>query len=151
MKITENPLVMLIEECIRLRDSAQDVLSPSLGGQSLTRIEGLVLVAVSEMNYPLTAPQVGRILGYTRQVVKRAVDRLVDLGFLERVENPDHKTAMLLKITDQGSKYKEKIGSIMVDVVDTLLSDADIELCRKMAGDLKRIRTLVEGYKPTPR
>ena len=142
---------MLIEESILLRDSAQEILSQNFAGQELSRIEGLVLTAIAENDRAMTAPQVGRILGHSRQVMKRAVDSLVEQQLVEKHENPDHKTAMLLTLTPRGKEYTENTGKILVDVVSSLLTDADIELCQKMGRELKRLRGLIEDYSVTER
>ena len=145
MKVTENPLVMLIEECIRLRDTAQEIFSPE-GEYSLTHAEELVMLSISEQESPVTVPKIGRHLGYSRQVAKRAVDRLVELGLVEKLPNPDHKTAMLVRATRKGIAYEAKAGEVMLGVLKNLLSDSDLKKCLRLRSDLKKLRALLEQY-----
>ena len=146
MKIKENPLVMVIEESILLRDSAQSILSEALGGDSLSRLERLVLISLTEAGMPLTAAQIGRNLGHTRQVIQRAANRLVELDLVQRRPNPDHKTAFLMEPTKKGLKFEQQMGNALVGIVDTLLTEKDIEMCRRLYRDLKKLRDKIEHY-----
>ena len=146
MNVTENPLVMLIEEAIRLRDSAQEILSVALEGPSLSRLEGLILLAITESDQPQTAPQVGRVLGHSRQVVQRAANHLVELGLLQKLPNPDHKTAHLLEVTDAGKQHHASTGNGMLTLVSTLFSEQEQQKCLRLSRDLRHIRNIIESY-----
>lgn len=148
MSIIQNPLVMLIEECIHLRDTAQSNLSVVAGSEPLSRLERLVLISSTEAENPLTFSQIGRNLGHSRQVVQRAGNRLVDIGYLEKLPNPDHKTAALIQPTALGREFERQLAAVFDDVVGTLLSDSDLKTCRKMASDLKKLRAKIETYEP---
>ena len=146
MQIKQNPLVMVIEESILLRDSAQSILSEALGGDLLSRLERLVLISLTEAGTPLTAAQIGRNLGHTRQVIQRAANRLVELDLVQRLPNSDHKTALLLEPTKNGLKFEQQMGSALIGIVDTLLTEKDIEMCRRLCRDLKKLRHKIEHY-----
>jgi len=60
--------------------------------------------------------------------------------------NPDHKTSPLLEPTAKGMKFEEQLGATLVDIVDSLLTDEDIEMCRRMSRDLSELRQLIENY-----
>ncbi len=146
MSVKENPLVMLLDESIRLRDSAQCILSEALGGKVLTRLERLALISITEAGHPLTISQLGRNLGHSRQVMQRAVNQLIDLGFLKKMENPDHKTAALLEPTAKGLKFEREMGEKLVHIVNGLLSEADLKMCRNVYRDLRKLRAVIEAY-----
>ena len=145
MSVKENPLVMLLDESIRLRDSAQNILSEALGGKVLTRLERLALISITEAGHPLTISQLGRNLGHSRQVMQRAVNRLIDLEFLKKLENPDHKTAALLEPTAKGLKFEKEMGEKLIRIVSGLLSDGDLKTCRNVYRDLRKLRAVIEG------
>ncbi len=147
MSIKNNPLILLVEECINFRESAQEVLSVALGGETLSRLEGLVLLSVTESERPLTVPQVGRSLGHSRQVVQRAANHLVELGLVEKLPNPDHKTAALLKATERGEKFETTLGRALLDLVGSYLGEADLQTCERAFRDLRRLRGLLEDYR----
>ncbi len=146
MTLKTNPLVAMIEESILLKDNAQRILSRELSGPSLTRLEGLVLVSVVGADQPQTVPQIGRALSSSRQVIHRAANRLEELGFIRKLNNPDHKTAPLLEPTPEGIKYEKQLGSAFDKIVDGIISEADLKKCERMTKDLKRLRELLEEY-----
>lgn len=149
MSVKGNPLVMLIEESIHLRNSAQEIFSKALGGPNLSRLEGLILLSIIEAGQPLTAPQVGRNLGHTRQVVQRAANRLVDLGLLQKLPNPDHKTAALFDATPEGRARQADTGEAMIALVNEVLTDSDMKACERMCRDIRRIRARIESLAPS--
>lgn len=54
------------------------------------------------LHEPLPVAGVARAMGITRQSVQRIADLLVDKGLAEYRENPAHKRAKLVAITDAG-------------------------------------------------
>ncbi|MFV8818018.1 MarR family winged helix-turn-helix transcriptional regulator [Haliea sp. E17] len=146
MTLKTNPLVAMIEESILLKDSAQRILSRELSGPSLTRLEGLVLVSIVGADHPQTAPQIGRTLGNSRQVIGRAAKRLEELGFVRKLHNPDHKTAPLLEPTKEGIKYEKKLSSTFDEIVDGIVSGRDLKKCEQITNDIRRLRALLEAY-----
>lgn len=84
-------------------------------GDRLTRDLGLssarwqVLGALAEG--PLTAAQVARNMGLTRQSVQRIVDVLQEEGVVGFEENPNHLRARLIRMTDAGErKYAQAMA-----------------------------------------
>lgn len=146
MPIKENPLVALIEESIRLKDSAQFILTEAVGGTTLTRLERLVLIMITESDDPMTASQISRHLGHPRQVVQRAVNRLLELKLIRKLPNPDHKTSPLLEATTQGVDFENQLGERLINIVDSLLSEKDIKMCQRISKDIKKLRALLESY-----
>lgn len=146
MKLTENPLVALIEESIRLKDSAQDILSDAVGSATLTRMERLILIMITESDAAMTASQISRHLGHSRQVVNRAANQLLELKLIRKLPNPDHKTAPLMVATSKGIEYENQLGEKMVNIVDSLLSESEKKMCLRIAKDLNKLRTRLENY-----
>ncbi len=58
----------------------------------------------------LTVPQIARRLGVSRQNEQRVVNDLVGAGLAEHVENPDHKTSVLVQLTDEGERVLASIN-----------------------------------------
>lgn len=137
---------MLIEESIHLRDSAQNILSEALGGKTLTRLERLVLISLTEAGNPQTVSQIGRNLGHSRQVVQRAANRLLELELVEKSPNPDHKASPLLAPTKKGLKFEQQMGDMLVSIVGGLLTERDIRMCRRVCRDLRKLREIIESH-----
>ena len=146
MHLKENPFVAMIEELILFRESAQRILSVEFSGPSLTRLEGLVLVSIVGSAQPMTAPQIGRALGHPRQVIQRSANRLQELGLIEEVPNPDHKTAHLLKATAEGMKHEEQMGTVFDAVVSAIFGEKDLIRCKQITRDIHRYRKLLETH-----
>ena len=146
MNIKNNPLVALLEESIRLKESAQKVLSDAMGGKTLTRLERLILVITSESDEPLTGSQISRALGNSRQVVQRAANQLVKAGLLRKLKNPDHKGSMLFEPTEKGLIFESEMGDVFIDVVSELLSEGEVKICQRITKDLNKLRIRIENY-----
>lgn len=146
MTIKENPLVALIEESIRLKDSAQFILTEAVGGTTLTRLERLVLIMITESDDPMTASQISRHLGHPRQVIQRAVNRLQELKLIKKFANPDHKTSPLFAVTSKGIDFENQLGEKLINIVDSLLTEKDIKTCQRISKDLKKLRVLLESF-----
>ena len=61
-----------------------------------------VIGALARAKSPLTVPQIARTMGQTRQAVQRLVDSMVNSGLLSLKDNPEHKRAKLVCLTEQG-------------------------------------------------
>jgi DNA-binding MarR family transcriptional regulator len=53
-------------------------------------------------NEPLTAAAIARRLGLSRQSVQQTVNRMQKQRLVELVDNPDHRTSSLVRLTAQG-------------------------------------------------
>src|ERR1700691_3103246 len=58
---------------------------------------------------PHTVPQIGRVLGVTRQNVRRIADLLVEEGAAEYRDNPDHRGSPHVILTRRGRAALEPI------------------------------------------
>ena len=81
-------------------------------GDRLTEPFGLssarwkVLGAVQVEGRSMTVAQIARRMGLTRQAVQRIAGDLEAGGFVEFIDNPDHRTAKLMRLTAEGEhKY----------------------------------------------
>lgn len=76
---------------------AGDRLTSPLG---LTSARWQVLGVVE--HGPVTVSEIGRVMGLARQSVQQQTDALEREGFLTYVENPRHRRARLVQLTDRG-------------------------------------------------
>ena len=63
---------------------------------------------------PRTVPQLARQMGLSRQSVQRLVDWLADGGFVRLIENPDHRRAKLVELTDKGVRTRANLQARQV-------------------------------------
>ena len=87
-----------------------DQLVKDLGlSSALWQVLGAVGVA------PLPMAQIARKMGLTRQSVRRTANLLMEKGFVEFQDNPDHRRAKLVMITKQGRNVLGKTKKIQAD------------------------------------
>jgi len=70
-----------------------------------------VIGALARAESPLTVPQIARTMGQTRQAVQRLVDIMNGDGLLSFQQNPEHKRAKLVVLTDDGYKVFKALGN----------------------------------------
>jgi DNA-binding MarR family transcriptional regulator len=144
-----NAFVDFVDEILRISGRIQSVFGELNAGTGLSGLENTVLAAVVEARAPPTVPQIGRSLGHPRQVIQRAVNRLMEDGFLETSDNPDHKRARLLLATPKGLELKDVIDSRAKEITEQLLHKVGPELCKRATRDLHDLRLSIENHVKT--
>lgn len=83
-------------------------------GDGMTRDLGMtgarwqVLGAIGDE--PKTVAAAARQMGLTRQNVQRIADWLVESGFAQFLDNPNHRRAKLVALTEQGKALRQRLG-----------------------------------------
>ena len=72
-----------------------------------------VLGAISDN--PRSVPQIGRVMGLTRQSVQRSVNVMAEDGLVQFVPNPDHKTSPLVQLTSHGQTAYAEVMRLQVE------------------------------------
>lgn len=72
---------------------------------------------------PLPVSGIARAMGVTRQGVQRIADLLAGKGLAEYVPNPAHRTAKLLRPTEQGRAAVRRIGPAHADLAARLADE----------------------------
>lgn len=145
-KLKSNPLVQLVDEVTRLQGRFRSLFAGIHQETGLKSMEDLVLNAITEAERPPTVPQIGRSLGHPRQVIQRAVNDLLDDGYLEKLPNPDHKRAPLFGLTAKGARLKQRSDAQALAVADAFLEQVSAEQCQQLANDLREVRKAMEIF-----
>jgi DNA-binding MarR family transcriptional regulator len=99
--------------------------------ESLARPVGLtaawwqVLGAV--LPAPLPVAGIAREMGITRQSVQRIADLLVGSGLAEYVDNPAHRRAKLVRVTDSGRAAVHRINPAHADAARRLVAAMGVD------------------------
>ena len=104
----------------------------------LVRAEYHLLLCLAHYS-ELTAQDVARITRRPRNSISRAVHRMLDLGFLKRVPDPDDARQAKLQITRKGKIMHQKISAYLVDreaEIFCILSDTERESFRELIRKL---------------
>ena len=75
----------------------------------ITSARWKILGALFLAGKPQTVPQIAKSMGLTRQAVQRLVDAMHKDGFLSFHQNPDHKRAKLISLSDRGRETYLKL------------------------------------------
>lgn len=141
---SRHPFVGLADELIRLNGRMKALFAGARRPEGLGDSELSVLNAVVEADRPPTVPQIGRSFGQPRQLVQRAANSLMAAGLIEAVPNPDHKRAVLLRATEQGTALKREIDARADATAETVAAGVDIENIRVATAALRAVRQQLE-------
>lgn len=81
--------------------------------------------------------ELARLAGMTKQSVGELVDDLVDLGYVERIPDPEDRRAKLICLTDRGIEAQRVGFGLLIDVEDRWAE-------RFGATRMKQLRKLLE-------
>lgn len=141
---SRHPLAGLSDELIRLSGRLKSVFAGARRPAGLGDSELAVLNAVVESDRPPTVPQIGRSFGQPRQIIQRAANSLVEAGLIETLPNPDHKRAVLLRATPEGTALKRELDGRADAIAAELAQGIDADEIRKAAAALGAIRRQLE-------
>lgn len=118
-------------------------------GDRLTKEFGLssarwkVLGALEISDVPLTVPQIGRVMGLTRQAVQRLVDAMEKEGFLVYQNNPNHKRAKYVVLTSKGKEIFRLISEKQKPWANQNSKEISVEDFNTTLSVLKKISLLM--------
>lgn len=140
----EHPLNALVLEVFRLNGAliaSGDALVRPLG---LTSARWQVMGSVAQGRGGFSVAQLARNMGLARQSVQRIVDELVAAGIFELTDNPHHKRARLVRLTEKGEALFEEATARWLPHADDLAAVlAPGELAR-LTELLAQLRTRLE-------
>ena len=142
---SRHPLVGLSDEMIRLNGRMKALFAGARRSEGLGDSELSVLNAVVEADRPPTVPQIGRSFGQPRQLVQRAANSLMAAGLIEAAPNPDHKRAVLLCPTPQGTALKREMDARADAIAQAVSAELDEENVRAATRALRIVRKQLEA------
>src|SRR5712691_7177860 len=107
----------------------------------LTSARWQVIGAVALAAAPMPVAWIARNMGLTRQAVQRIVNELAEEGVLALDENPHHRRAKLVVLTDRGTKLYRAVETRRVPWARALAADSSP---RRLAAALATLRELRE-------
>lgn len=129
----------LILQSLRLHGvlvAAADELTKPVG---LTAARWQLLSGVARAAHPAPVARLAREMGLARQSVQRVADQLVAEGLLAFQDNPHHRRAALLVITDQGTRAFEAITARQVPWVNGLARGLSLDEITVATHVLRRL------------
>jgi DNA-binding MarR family transcriptional regulator len=141
-----HPVCEMADELMRLTARFRTLFADATEQSGVSPLAYAVFIYIAEAGAPPTVPQIGRSIGHVRQVVQRAVNELIELGWVEPIENPNHKRAPLLQLADKGRDFKHQSDERVMRIGDDLLSKSNDEVFLRGLEDLRAIRRELEAY-----
>lgn len=126
----------------RLMDAAQGMAAA--GG--ITAAWWQVLGGV--LDQPRTLAEIGRVMGMTRQGVRRVADLLVQNGLAEYKPNPAHRRAKLLTCTEAGYWAIRQISLVQHPWAEHIGSQLDLDDLRGALTTMRRLVAVLEADHP---
>ena len=114
--------------------AAGDRLTKELG---LTSALWQVLGAIDKG--PLPMAQIARNMGLTRQSVRRTANVLRDKGFVKFQENPDHRRAKLVMLTQHGREVLDQVTKLQIDWSNSISKGFDSTKLEAVLQTMKKI------------
>ena len=113
---------------------AYDAVKQDFG---IIRAEYMLLLCLS--HYPvLTAQDISRLTGRPRNSISRAVHRMLAVGYIERVPDPDDKRQAKLSITAPGRELHNKIAECIRQQQEQVLEGLDADERKVLAKLLRK-------------
>lgn len=134
----------LIFEALRLAGRltlAGDAMMAEIG---LTSARWQILGIVAYLPSPRTVSQIARTMGQSRQAVQRIVNDLEQAGVLAFRDNPAHKRAPLIAITDKGRDLFAEAEARRVPWTEGLGTDLDGHDVKAALATLAALRKTLE-------
>jgi len=113
-------------------------------GQTTARWQVLAMVE----DGPLTVAQIARTLGLARQSVQRVADALEQVGLVTYEDNPRHRRARLVTLTDEGRVTLSTIQTAQRPWADTLGRSVGERELRKAIIVLDRVLEVMTARRP---
>ncbi|MCP3671665.1 MAG: MarR family transcriptional regulator [Gammaproteobacteria bacterium] len=110
----------------------------------MTNARSQVMGAIDIAGVPLTAAQIARNMGLSRQSVQRIINILVDDGLLVLEDNPHHKRASLVKITAAGEEKILQIREVLFRWSEQVASNFKIGGLEQGLGLLQSLSDYLE-------
>jgi len=142
--VANDPFFAVIREVLRIRSKTRRLFRPVEETTGLSAMELAVLGTIAESSHRLTASDIGRRLGYPRQVIQRTANELTSRKLTTGQANPAHKRAQLLVLTGAGRELKAVADQRARDISAELLNGLDPATCENLAAELGKLRTAID-------
>ena len=138
----------LILETFRLNGrllAAGDRLTDDLG---LTSARWQVMGAVDLAAEPQSVAQIARSMGLSRQAVQRVTNDLAGEGLVAFTDNPHHRRAKLVCITEKGGAVLKEVESRQVDWSNRLSAGFTPSRVEKALELIRELRQRLDADNP---
>ncbi|WP_046320004.1 MarR family winged helix-turn-helix transcriptional regulator [Mycobacterium sp. UM_Kg1] len=137
-----DPMATLIADLYQAAGAARRRGEQIAKAQGQTQARWQVLSVFSDG--PRTVAQAARRLETARQAVQRVVHELSRHGLLSAHDNPDHRTAPLFTLTDDGAQILGRMNSAAAVAHSTQLATMGADEVARLQSGLRRLIAVLE-------
>ncbi len=112
---------------------------------NLTSARWQVMGAIDLALVPLTVAQIARNMGLQRQSVQRLANVLASEGLVQYVENPHHRRAKLVQLTQRGHTTLNKVKQIQVEWANQISAGIPKRDLRQAVDVLRTLSKRLKG------
>lgn len=118
-------------------------------GDKITARHGLssarwkILGALVRSETPITVPQIARSMGQTRQAVQRLVEVMHTDGLLDLLDNPNHKRAKLVALSEKGNAVYQALEN---DQIPWANGNADPLTTQELEITLATLKKMAQSF-----
>ena len=109
----------------------------------ITRTQQIIMLSLC-IEGTLTMSQLASKINTSNEQATRAVAQLVDKGFVIRMQNPDNRRVINIRLTDEAMRFMEKMkNEILDDILGKFSSVSDSDM-KKMKDALVFINSILK-------
>ena len=142
---SDHPASQFAFETFRTNGSliaAGDALVDPLG---LTSARWQVMGAIAEAGGGLCVAGIARNMGLVRQSVQRIANDLVAQGLARFADNPHHRRAKLVQLTEHGTAAYESANARWLSIANALTADIDAQDVNNAIALMRRFRERLQS------
>ncbi len=114
-------------------------LKTAFGQDDLNLAEGLTLMVLYGGD-SISQDAIIQELHLDKGVMTRTIKGLKDKGYVHKVKDPEDSRASLIKLSDQGRGYRERMGQVLRgwnEVILADISEEDLEVANRVLVQIK--------------
>jgi MarR family transcriptional regulator, transcriptional regulator for hemolysin len=132
----DNDLLVLVTDVARHIRTFADYEAQSLG---LTRAQ-LTILARLERQADISQNELAAVAEVTATTIARLIDRLEELGFVERCHDPADRRVWRLRVTRKGASLTHGIDDICARLDDALTAGISPAVLKAMVKGLRQMK-----------
>jgi DNA-binding MarR family transcriptional regulator len=109
---------------------------------TMAQVKTVLTVALAGQ---VTIGEIGKSLGIGLPAASTTVDKLVNLGWLERTEDPVDRRRARVRLTDSGNQQVETIWRVRRDLLTSWIEHLDHEELQGLAAGIAPLRKAAES------
>jgi len=109
----------------------------------ITRTQQIIMLSLSVCG-TLTMSQLASKINTSNEQATRAVAQLVDRGFIVRMQNPDNRRVINIKLTEDAQVFFNKMKNEILDDLISKFADIPDEEMEKLSQSLAQVSSVLK-------